>query len=162
MEMMVYQYFSCRGCKNSVTHGIYTMDSIKVQTANDIRLGNQLVSELLVAVVQKDVLAPGHPFQEVGKGVRHNNIRRLSLRAEEVPQAQRRADGVPVGTHMRNDYYLVCTVKPFGEMVYLGLFYYFGQHIFIYYLTIDYLLFGVYNKLKGQKYEKFVIYNNMR
>ena len=47
-------------------------------------------------------------------------------------------------------------------MVYLGLFYYFGQHILIYYLTIDYLLFGVYNKLKGQKYEKFVIYNNMR
>ena len=66
MEMMVYQYFSCRGCKNSVTHGIYTMDSIKVQTTNDIRLGNQLVGKLLVAVVQKDVLAPGHPFQEVG------------------------------------------------------------------------------------------------
>ena len=63
---------------------------------------------------------------------------------------------------MRNDYYLVFTVKPFGEMFYLGLLYYFGQHIFIYYLTIDYLLFGVYNKLKGQKYEKFVIYNNMR
>ena len=28
------------------------------------------------------------------------------------------------------------------------------QHIFIYYLTIDYLLFGIYNKLKGQKYKK--------
>ncbi len=129
MQVVVNQNLACRRCQYGFSHRVDALYGVEVQATDDVGFGNQLVGKLLIAVVQENVFTAGHPFQKIGKSVGHNDCGGLVLRAEEVPQPQRRTDGVSVGGNVRYDDKLFSTLKPFAEMVYIGLLDYFAQHV---------------------------------
>ena len=88
MQVVVYQNLACGRVPDGIGHGVDAAQGVEVQAADDVGFSDELVGKLPVAVVLQDVLAAGHPPQEVGEGIGHNDVCRLVLRVEEMPQAQ--------------------------------------------------------------------------
>ena len=165
IQMVVYQYLPRRRSQHGVCHSIDTADSVEIEATDDIGFRYQFVGKLFITVVQKYILAAGHPFQEIGKSIGNNDSRILVLRIKKMPQPQRRAYCISVGSHMGNNNYFIRTFQPLGKVVYFRLIYYFGQHIVTRYFTV-YVAYPeqlrlTCNKRNGKSTKKFMIYNNM-
>ena len=113
--MMVYQYLPRRRSQHGVCHSIDTADSVEIEATDDIGFRCQFVGKLFITVVQKYILAAGHPFQEIGKSIGNNDSRILVLRIKKMPQPQRRAYCISVGSHMGNNNYFIRTFQPLGK-----------------------------------------------
>ena len=125
IEVMVYQYLPGRRGLDGRSHGVDAVDGVEVEAADDVGFGYQPVGKVPVAVVQQDFFASGHPLEEVGKGVGDDDMDRFPLSVQKVPQAQRGADGISVGTDVGYDDYLFGPCHPFGKVVDVRLVYYF-------------------------------------
>ena len=126
--MMIDHYFTGRWSGYSISHFLDPFQSIKVQTANHICLSYQLISKFLVTVVQQDILATRHPSQKIGKDIGYNHVYSLILWIQKMGKPQRRSYCIAIRRYMGYNHYFISTFKPFCEMIYLSLFYYFSQH----------------------------------
>ena len=107
VEVVVDEHLRGRGAYEGRFHLANTARGVVVETEHEVGNLEEHVALLGVTVVAHNLLRIGHPVQEVGILIGHDNRSLLTTRPQILRPAKTRADGVAVGTLVAGDEYVV-------------------------------------------------------
>ena len=86
IQVVIDQYLAGGRRSYGIFHRIDALQGVEIQAANHIRLGNQFIGKVFVTIVQQNIFATRHPFQEVGESVGNYHMDRFLLRFKKMVQ----------------------------------------------------------------------------
>ena len=111
IEMVVDEHLRGQGTDKGCLHLVDATGGVVVETEHEVGNLEEHVALLAMTVVANDLLRVGHPLQEVGILVGHNDGRLLAAHAQIFGPAQTRADGIAIGTLVAGDEYVRATIN---------------------------------------------------